>query len=610
LIEALAVAMETGNVSGDDRSAIFNLVQQIINAKQNTILVRVGNDQEKLLFKLLYRAMPRDTLYDRYLNSKYDSTSLQFQTMEECLLTQLKLDKLREPEVIAKILKRVANGDIQIKSTDKGLGWFVEQQKITPLELMKILQNNFDYFITKDGEEEIRNILTNIQFINPLRLQEFDIIISQRVIEQLNAVDDEGLDPLVLQEVSQYLVDILQNGTLLNSIDQQVKDKIKALLTSNDEVAGTILSTIKNLNICPNDSVKGAMIKQALQQLNILEHLGILENKEKIAELVQQLLSLDIEQIKRDYIKKYVRDLPFNNQERVVDIIHKYLKWSHIIEEEKKQYYVKLQEPILDTASRLSSSPRIQSDFILNCLPFISYSTIKKLKIENTVEKNKCDIILKYCQGICIEENHDEPVSIMVTSFVGQEEPVILQADNCFSFNPLNIPQGVGLNCFKIVQVSSAGITSEEITPEKLQNMKLYSNFKKELLSHFTYKNIIHKILSTALQKYIQKDTGAKLSKDQIEKMIAVFYEIITRPLDYVPLTVDWKKQFINALEDGRQLTSEHEDHINKQTIPAGEFITMRQHLLSIQKAMPNEQFLEKLPDIVQEQTKKSLLIG
>jgi hypothetical protein len=599
------------------------ILQEIIKAKADSILANLGNEKIHYLVRLVYSKMADNDRYDFYLQIE-DDNSPYLKIMEENLLTQFTTNQLQEPEVISKMLKRVANGYIPIENIDKSLSFFVQQHIITPFELMKILQNNFKYFIKKDGEEGIRKILTETQFITPLKLKEFESITSKRVLEKLQDVDDdkEKSVPLLLkQESIRDLVEILQNGTLLNLIDQQVKHLIKNMFSKklsrhiDDELAGTILSIIKNVNKNKfnNQNTTIIMIKQHLSNKIFPENNNIdVDDLKLMEELAKELLLVDIEKIKTDYIKQHVTQyLPFKEQKSVIAIIHQYLNWPQIIEEAKKEYYVELQHTILNTANQLSPYPTIQSAFIMNCLPFISYSRIKKLALQNKAYTNKFEIIFQYCHHLQLEDNNDEPLSIMMVTSLGQQEPVILQADNCLLFNPLNIEQGVGLKGFKIVHsCNESTLISEEITPTKLQNMVLYPDLKNAFLSQFSYKNVIHKTFSAALKEYIQNDKDAKLSIEQMETMENICYEIATRPLDRVPLTVTCKKKFIGDLGDDRQLISEYEDHHKKMTIPAGEFITIRNSIESIKKNNNNkEHFLAQLPSIVHQQTKNSFFM-
>jgi hypothetical protein len=440
-----------GIFSGDN-----TITQQMMYA----ILELVKNDR-------IYR-QERQQIFDSYLNSS-DTNSISFKRLESLMLSLVVEGKLQDPEVLKKIANRISVGLISIAEINQGVKFFTILFSNVGVPLIKILCQNIDYFITKDGIDCIKDCLKNNLLITPLQDSEIETLARNELIGKLKSIKADIDEQLI----NEYIIENLINDNLNNKISTIIKEKIKRLEQtyknnnahniSEDDLSSLVL-LIKDSQL--NPKAKNFKMKQLIKARWFISDDELTEEqlnniKDINEKFVTSLNDISIEYITKEVLKSYFELLAIeeNRYNDSYEVIKKYLNWNKTINKLKQNKYNEIQNEVISYDKNLknSDSNYIYYDYVLNTLPYRSYENI--LDILNTnnnipdLYKEKLLCVVTYCQLNNFDTNDNSLLNILILKSK-TEENILISLQNLDYLNSNNI-NGFTLEQFKINKFTS-----------------------------------------------------------------------------------------------------------------------------------------------------------
>jgi hypothetical protein len=559
------------------------------------------------------------------------ANSILVKALENVMLDLLANNKLHEPQVIDKLVNRFVSGEIKADETGQGIDCFLKLSGTANMPILFILIPNIAYFISKDGEEKISQIMQNNLLLVPPAQDLIDQLAEEGLLEALKEIKSD-IDTML---VDTFLLAELRTGNAVSDISNIAKREIKnlgrqlnhiALRSLNEDSLTSLLQVVKTAFIMADrqtiseqfkKQVKLSQIKHGIRT-HVFNNQELEEEQEnQIAEFAELLAKeIDLKIISSQYIVTQYLDLlgiSKDQSELAHTLIQEHLNWGEVISRMKSNIFIELQAHIAKGEQLKFLSPRLYYDYVLNTLPYRGAKDIYALLATNEgiplAVKQKLELVQKYCQLNDYEKEDTGPLSIFVVENKLTRENMLISLQNLDYLNSVNIA-GFNLEQFKLLELieDQSNFNAQNLTLKDFDRVIFPEYLQKLISNKFTAANVVAKRLFNYIITIIN-DNNFQLTVDQQHKLEQIVYQVSLAPGKGITVPLRFKKMLINTFNDFALLAREHEE-INRDTqekhiIPAGGFIQLKEYLEAQLADKTDNQQLEILSDLLVEKAKQ-----
>lgn len=474
---------------------------------------------------------------EQIINSYKDlNDNHRLQLLDILMIKLLANGQLYEPEVIDKIVTRLANNLIDIPLTEQGIDFFVRLSTTNNLALLNLLAKNLNYFISKDGVAAINKILATQLLIKPLAKDSIKIFVENQLISKLQQIKKD----VDVNFINGSIIKDLRKGKIRRNVDNTIKTQIKNLINEssdeqiknlNDQQIVLLVNEIHNAN-GKLGQIKMSLIHQAIRRV-IFNDLSLTEPQIKnVAEFAKSLATIDIDKIQRKYVKKFFLD-PLEIKEKdqrqqAYNVISGYFKWDRAIDKCRQEKLQEISEQIINNDEEFKKFSELYYNYILNTLLYRSYANILSIINSNdnipSLYEEKLQLVIAYCQLSNCDPDDKSTLNLLVVEDNQIQKNCLITLQNLDYLSNTNIKEFklelLGVNYFtnnhynvlkKILINNSSSSSNDEIDCLKL-DIALFNN-----IAQLKNNNILSEELAKILENFIQ---NKKITKANLETIV------------------------------------------------------------------------------------------